>query len=774
MFKPIAIVGQSCLLPQASTPMQLWQNVVAKKNCLTAAAKAMVPASLSSPDIELIENKILHGGYVNTKPVLNSNDFAINLKDLAHLDRIFHWLLYTGSEAIKNAQLNINKISAIKAGMIIGNLGYATKTLNQYAENIWLAENSKLFTPAELKQIKSARPDPRNRFMSGFPVQFCAKALNLSNAYAIDAACSSSLYAIKLACDQLQRRQADVMLAGGVNAADNLFIHAGFSNLNALSPSGQSLPFQKTANGLVPAEGAGMIVLKRLTDAVKNSDKVYGVIRSIGLSNDGRSGGFLAPAKAGQVAAMQQAYQQANIEPDSIDLVDCHATGTPVGDGIEISSMQEIFKNKTQTPTLCALKSNLGHSLTTSGIAALLRSLWAIQEKTLPATLTTEEPIDALKNSDFKLLNENKPWQTNKPKRAAISCFGFGGNNAHLIVEEYQPKTKYKNTQTSAKKAEDIVIVSIGVIAASCSNVNEFQQALLTQTACLNKQGNLLGGFSKPVDLLAEELNFPPKDLEKALPQQIYFLKACQQAIAKTQVDENTAVYAGMQPSTVVSRYGFRWRLAELIGQYSKAPKQNWLQQAKSTICPPLTGANVIGNMPNIVANRVNLQFNLKGPSFSVSRGELSGTQSLLLAKHALQNHEISAALVGAVDMSCETVQAKAAAALCKTNHRTPGDAAVVLVLKRLSDAEKNNDKIIAHLSETTLSNTNFTLGDADQALNICQLFGHAHAACGLLHTAAAAVLCQTKINSSAKIILQAFNGDSQAIYLHSGYKNDN
>ena len=141
------------------------------------------------------------------------------------------------------------------------------------------------------------QPDPRNRFSSGLPAHLAAKALDLrGEAFAIDAACASSLYAIKLACDRLQDRRYDVMVAGAVNRTDDLFIHIGFCALQAMSRRGQSRPFAADADGLIPAEGAAFVVLKRLADAVADGDEILGVIRGIGLSNDGNSGGFLSPA----------------------------------------------------------------------------------------------------------------------------------------------------------------------------------------------------------------------------------------------------------------------------------------------------------------------------------------------------------------------------------------------------------------------------------------------------------------------------------------------
>ena len=160
---------------------------------------------------------------------------------------------------------------------------------------------------------------------------------------ALDAACASSLYAIKLACDRLHDGNADLMLAGAVNAADDLCIHLGFSALNALSRTGQSRPFNANADGLVPAEGCGFVVLKRLSDAEANGDTIHGVLRGVGLSNDGRGRGMLVPSSGGQARAMSSALEMSGLAPGDISLLECHATGTRVGDGVEIESTAAVY-----------------------------------------------------------------------------------------------------------------------------------------------------------------------------------------------------------------------------------------------------------------------------------------------------------------------------------------------------------------------------------------------------------------------------------------------
>ena len=318
----IAITGISCLLPKANSPELLWDSIITQNDCLTTATVndwRIPPEKILTTNGSNLLDTVSHirGGYVRDFDTLViPKDYAA-LKFDASLDMVFHWVLYTAQAALADAQIDPEQLSALQCGLILGNLSFPTKTLNQLVEQSWLAKQNPLFA-----DLMGAKINPKNRFMSGLPAQLTAKLLNIKgDAFAIDAACASGLYAIKLACDRLQNHQADVMLAGAVNNTDDLFIHMGFSALQALSPSGQSRPFHRAADGLVPGQGAAFIVLKRLEDALRDHDPIHALVRGVGLSNDGKSKGFLSPDVNGQIRAMQLAYQQTGLSPELIHYV---------------------------------------------------------------------------------------------------------------------------------------------------------------------------------------------------------------------------------------------------------------------------------------------------------------------------------------------------------------------------------------------------------------------------------------------------------------------
>jgi acyl transferase domain-containing protein len=268
-FEPIAIIGQGCVLPGCLTPDALWTTVVENRVNISGAhpadwrvdiGKVVAAQGEASP-----MNKAWHdkGGYINGfDDVFDASAYSLDAEIIESLDRVFKWSFHSAQTALKDAGYVGHEITK-RTGLIMGNLSYPTRSFSRYFEEQYL---TKLF-PGWKNPVKPAHAV--NRFMSGLPAILTAKAVGLQgDAFALDAACASSLYALKLACDKLHDGQEDMMLVGGVCAADQLFLHVGFTALNALSPTGQSRPFNSEANGLIPAEGAGFIVIKRLKDAV--------------------------------------------------------------------------------------------------------------------------------------------------------------------------------------------------------------------------------------------------------------------------------------------------------------------------------------------------------------------------------------------------------------------------------------------------------------------------------------------------------------------------
>lgn len=745
-FEPIAIVGQSCLLPGALNPKELTNLVFEGKDVITKVPDGYWRTDpkfvlTDSPKNVVDSTWSDRGGYVKGfESVFNPEGFALPADEILNYDIMVQWLLHTAREALDDANI---KGSALKTGIIFGNLSYPSHSLTQYAESIWLDSQGDDFFNGKARELAGIKmPHPLNRYMSGMPAHIVANCLELEGcAFALDAACASSLYAIKLACDQLHDREADVMLAGGVNRADDLIIHIGFCVLQAMSHTGQSRPFHKNADGLVPAEGAGFVALKRLDDAVKNGDKIYGVIRAVGLSNDGRGHGLLVPFDKGQERAMQKAYEISGVSREDISLIECHATGTMVGDAVEIRSMSSVYKGMNGIP-IGTIKSNMGHPITASGIAGILKVLGAFERGMRPKTLHVEEPLDEINGTPFRLLTENEPWDAAGPRKAAINNFGFGGNNAHLIVEEWIGQDfggrvkKYK-----AVKKDDIAVVGIGVIAADAVGRDAFAGALFSGNSRLRGMGDgRFGGFTESIELPLMGLSFPPADLEQTLPQQLLLFKSAMEALSdvKSFPADRAVLFTGMQCDAEVSRGALGWKMKQLAscwtGKEDISGLEGWLNEAKSRVNPFSKAPAVLGAMPNIVANRVSNQFNILGQSFTVSSEELSGITALKLAMRALWTKEADAAIASAVDICCEEVNETAARETLPEPKHIPGDSAVTIVLKRLEDARRDNEQIYAVIPGAPPKRA--AGSSSGSQLPFEEIFGHSHAASGLLNTA--------------------------------------
>jgi PfaB family protein len=756
-FSPIAIVGRACVLPGATSPEELWERVVAGTDLISTVPDdrwGIAPADvLCDPDDDSTDRTWSdRGGYVSGfDDLFDPTGFAVPADEIAGLDPVFQWTFHTAREALRDA--NYESHDASRFGAVFGNLSFPSAGMAAFAQAIHMSDQ-----PGDAADVGSG--DARNRFMSGLPALMLERALGLGvGAMALDAACASSLYAIKLACDRLHDGDADLMLAGAVNCADDLFIHEGFTALNALSPTGQSRPFHPEANGLVPAEGCGFVALRRLDDAVRDGDTIHGIIRGVGLSNDGRGRGMLAPSIDGQVRAMETAFDMAGVTPSDISLLECHATGTSVGDATEIASSSRVYEGCVDLP-IGSLKSNTGHLITAAGVAGVIKVIEAMRHEVRPPTLHVDEELAAFVDSPFRILATAEPWDRNDSEdgvlRAGVSAFGFGGNNAHLILEEpataAQLVAEKRGTAPQPSDSPDpIAIVGIGVAAASAVGWPAFREALLGNTPCLDSEGT---GRLPDIELQLAAQKFPPNDLKATLSQQLAMLQVADEALADTGPlpTNTTGIYVGMGADPEAARFGTRWRLANEHSQ----DRPELLAVARDRVGPPLTAAGVLGTMPNLVANRLNSQYDVAGPSFTVSGEEHSGLDALRLASRALRAGDIDAAMVGAVDLSCDSVHVAAAISVLSEDRRIPGDAAVMLVLKRLDDAERDGDTVYSLVCDTPPAETgnavapeavsDSRLGLNDDAQSITHLFGHAHAASGLLHVAAAATVLHHRV----------------------------
>ena len=257
----------------------------------------------------------------------------------------------------------------------------------------------------------------------------------------VDAACASSLSAAHLASLELLSGRSRMVVTGGVDCFNDIFMYMCFSKTPALSPTGDIKPFDKKADGTMLGEGLGMLVLKRLEDAQADGDRIYALLKGIGSSSDGRGKSIYAPSSEGQTKALRAAYKVAGVAPDTIELVEAHGTGTTVGDGVEVDALKAVYGKPGAEGPWCALgsvKSMIGHTKAAAGSAGLIKAALSLYHKVLPPTIKVSDPIPQLDGSPFYLNTQPRPWlKRDHPRRAAVSALGFGGSNFHAVPEEH-------------------------------------------------------------------------------------------------------------------------------------------------------------------------------------------------------------------------------------------------------------------------------------------------------------------------------------------------
>ncbi|MDP2343297.1 MAG: beta-ketoacyl synthase N-terminal-like domain-containing protein [Deltaproteobacteria bacterium] len=717
-MSPIAVVGRACLLPGASSPAALWDLVSNGRSAVSA-----VPAGRFGLDPDLVRGTpsrsidktwSTRGGYVTD---VVGSDFPGGA-DVAALDPLFAWTLSCAHRALSDAGFDDGVPKSLRGGTVLGNLSFPTEAMTRLGETLALDEAWRAATGRTIG-------DKRDRFMSGLPALLVQKHLR-TNAFAfcLDAACASSLYAIHLGVRALQAGRVDVVVAGAVNRADSLFLHVGFSALQALSTSGTPRPFDKSADGLVPAEGCAVVALMRLDDALATGRTIHAVITGSGLSNDGRSKNLLAPSSEGQVRALRAAWADAAVDPSTASLFECHATGTQTGDKAEVESLQQLLSSPSSSMSapvpLGSLKSNIGHLITAAGAAGLIKVCEAFAHQELPPTINVSDAIDVVDGSRLSLQTELGPWAAKGVRRAGISAFGFGGNDAHLVVEEPPPRGRGAHSFTSPPvKVSEASLPSLAVtaIAVRIGAHTAVQAAFASETAPLTD-----------VVVDTDGVRFPPNDLKECLAQQLLVFEAAREATQGLGDDalprERTGIFIGMGTDVAVTTPGLRWRAEDLLRKRTGFTDSAFLTTLRDLAMPPMGASGVLGTMPNIPANRLSVQLDVRGPGFTISSEERSGLDALDVARALIASNEIDAALVGAVD-ACDDPRHVA----CREGK--PADAAVVLVVMREERARALGLPVLGVLGDSEGAVTIRSV-DVDDAV------GCAHAASGLLAVATA------------------------------------
>lgn len=737
----IAVVGIGGVFPGSSDLEQFWELIRSGKSAAREIPDSRWPRPAASyrdpvygkPDRTPSTRACL----LDTIP-LEIPGIAVSRETLAQLDPLFSVTLAAGTAAWRTAK--IDRLDLSRVPVIIANIVLPTDSASELTSRIYgrgleaLAAGRKPRLSGLPSAAIEAGLSPMNRHAAGLPAGLLARSLGLGGgAVTLDAACASSLYAIKLACEELRAGRADAVLTGGVSRPSCQFTQMGFSQLRAVSPSGVCRPFDGAADGLVVGEGAGMFVLKRLDDAVAQGDRIHGVIRGIGLAND-IGGSLLAPDTEGQLRAMRAAYLEAGWQPDEVDLIECHGTGTPTGDRVEFKSLETLWNGLSGPAGRCVIgsvKSNVGHLLTGAGAAGMTKVLMAFSHGELPPTagFTKAAPEWGMEASPFRVASSAGPWSRRAPgtpRRAAVSAFGFGGIDAHVLVEEWLPEAYISTDSVSSSvEPEPVVIVGIDTHFGPLEGKKAFQEAVFRGKPARRprpehrhpfESGDARwseGAYLDDRSIRMGRFRISPNELPDILPQQLLMLETVDGALADTLGRKGESVrwgvFTGIGLDYNSTNFALRWRLEADTNAWSVKPAPNRLEDIRDAASRPLTAERTVGALGGIVASRIAREFHIGGPSHTFSSEENSGLRALEAARRALQRGEIDLGIAGAVDLAGDLRH------LWAVDHRRPygktgasvpfdtsadgpmpGEGAVALVLKRRSDALRDGDRIYA------------------------------------------------------------------------------
>ncbi|MEU5796621.1 beta-ketoacyl synthase N-terminal-like domain-containing protein [Streptomyces sp. NPDC047813] len=466
---PVAIVGMAVLLPGARGLDAYWHNLAGGVDAIGEVpagrwdADYYRPASAAGPAAP-DQVYCRRGGFVDALAEVEVTRYGIMPAAVPGTEPDQLIALDVAAAALADAGGGRGLPARDRIGVVLGRGGYLTPGLARLDQRVrtasqlirTLGELVPDLSADQLDRVRAAfterlgpdRPESAIGLVPNLAASRIANRLDLRGpAYTVDAACASSLVAVDQAVTELASGRCDLMLAGGVHHCHDITLWSVFSQLRALSPTERIRPFHRDADGILIGEGTGVVVLKRLADAERAGDRVYAVIRGTGVAGDGRTASLVSPDPGGQTRAVRQAWRAAGLDPAaprSLGLLEAHGTATPAGDGAELTTLAEVFGPGTgladeERPVLGSVKSMIGHTMPAAGVAGLVKAALALHHATLLPTLHCDDPHPRLGATRFRTLARARPWDPDPgepTRRAAVNAFGFGGINAHVVLEE--------------------------------------------------------------------------------------------------------------------------------------------------------------------------------------------------------------------------------------------------------------------------------------------------------------------------------------------------
>jgi 3-oxoacyl-(acyl-carrier-protein) synthase/3-hydroxymyristoyl/3-hydroxydecanoyl-(acyl carrier protein) dehydratase len=528
-----------------------------------------------------------------------------------------------------------------------------------------------------------------------------ARALDLVAGASLDAACASGLHALATACARVASGAWDQGIAAGVSFADTAYLFLGFSALQALSPDGIARPFDRRANGLVVGEGAAAVVVERLEDALAWGHRPLAVIEGLGLGSDGRKGNLLAPDPAGQLRAMREAWRHARRDPSTMGYLECHATGTPVGDAAELHAARELVG--TGRVAVGSAKGLAGHALVVAGLAGTIRAAHAVDRGQIPGLPWLEDPLPGIAGP-LRASRTPEPWDE-RQRVAGVSAFGFGGTNAHLVLSRWTGDDASPAPAPRPPPPPPLAVVRAAawIGAHTGSALIDALRARRTLTGTCPGARRLgvppFGAWRATVAVDARRWRIPPVELAAMQPAQLAALDVG--SLAGTGAPPTTSTVFATAVDPRVSRPVHRAAL-RAAGALDLA----------DAVCGPLTASAVQGSLPNFPASRLAAALGLEGPAYAVAAGGTSGWEALDHAWEQIDRGATHALVVGS----------------WSNDPGVPGnspscDAAVALLVRPLTDAERAGEAVlgvlhpsVARATDAASADRHRRLGDAGPA----------------------------------------------------------
>jgi acyl transferase domain-containing protein/NAD(P)H-dependent flavin oxidoreductase YrpB (nitropropane dioxygenase family) len=440
----VAIVGMGCLIPGSPNVPSFWRNLLNKVDAIREVPADRFDVNRYYSTDRKARDKVYSrwGGFLEPVP-FDPLKYGIPPTALSSIDPFQLLSLEVVHQALQDAGYLDREFARDRASVILGLSGGLGELGFRYGVRCGLPLVLDEIPEEALNALPEWTEDSFAGLLPNVAAGRIANRFDLGGLnFTVDAACASSLAALSLAVRELDSGSSDLVIAGGVDTVQSPFGYLCFSTAQALSPRGRCRTFDEQADGIVISEGLAMLVLKRVEDARRDGDRIYAVIKAVAGSSDGRGKGLTAPRPEGQMRALTRAYAQAGFSPASVGLIEAHGTGTVAGDAAEVTSLTRVFQEAGASPETCALgsvKSMIGHTKATAGVAGVMKAALALYHRVLPPTLNVDQPNPRLREAatPFFVNTTPLPWvATDAPRRAGVSSFGFGGTNFHAVLEE--------------------------------------------------------------------------------------------------------------------------------------------------------------------------------------------------------------------------------------------------------------------------------------------------------------------------------------------------